>query len=155
MKSILIFLFSFVAFAADDLQLTDAQNAGLGQNKKLSDVFTTKYVLIDFSQSSCGYCIDLSKGINQDSGKQAMFSGDKCKLVTVVPRGDLGRWKRAIGGGFVGDNSYELQIGMTTWARSFKFSLRGTPSTILVDRKGQMVTSAVGSEPANLEQYCN
>ena len=126
-----------------------------GASKKLADVFKGKYMLLDFSSSTCGYCITRARELNQSEALQAALDSDKCSHATIVPQADLRAWNGRVGG-YVAKHSYEAdtaRIGRLVEALGTSFA--GTPTFIMIDTKGQIVGGVGHGIPTNLiNQHC-
>jgi thioredoxin-related protein len=136
-----------------DFDLVD----GSGKTEKLSTAFKGKYMLLDFSQSGCGYCIQRAGEMDQDSQLQKALDGSKCSHATFVPADDLNSWYDAIGGKdtFTGKHSYQLSTGrMGKIVESFGVNFAGTPTFILIDSNGKSVADENGVPSDAINQYC-
>ncbi|MCX6123691.1 MAG: thioredoxin family protein [Proteobacteria bacterium] len=125
---------------------------------RLDRIFTSKYLLIDFSQPGCGYCVSHAEKINDSSTEQARFSGSgACKSLTIVSRQELRAWQDAVGGAesFSGRASAEYSAGLHGFSRLFGInSITGTPTFILVDRTGRVLGKQTVRPPRVVDTYC-
>ena len=141
------------------ISLTAAQNFSIvnasGATETLSQYFEQNdYVLIDLSQFNCVYCKQLATKHNQSADFQKKMSSGKCKSITLVPTADLTNWIKSYAlSTFVGKFSRST-ASLSNVAKAFKVAFSGTPTVFMTDRKGNVVTSAVGAEPANLNTFC-
>ncbi len=136
-----------------DFEMVDAS----GKTEKLSAAFKGKYMLLDFSSSTCGYCIQRAAEMEQDKELQKLLDGTKCSHATVVPADDLASWHQVAGGAnsFVGKHSYQAtssRIGKIVEAFGVQFA--GTPTFILVDDAGKAVADSNGIPENEIRQYC-
>ncbi len=126
-----------------------------GQEVPLSSVFTTQYLIIDFSNPGCGYCETHAREMNQDSARQKIYSGSgKCKSITGTSSNSLSSWLQIVGkSSFVGQNSYGHKQGMDAFGAMFGFPrVDSTPTFLFVDRQGTILKKSVGSDP-NFDNY--
>jgi thioredoxin-related protein len=125
---------------------------------KLDTIFTTQYLLLDFSQPGCGPCISHAQSVNSSSSEQARFSGSgACKILVIVAGGQLSSWQEAIGGSstFTGRNSAEYSGGLNGFSRLFGMSgVSSTPTFALVDRTGRVVGQSAGGMPGQVSSLC-
>lgn len=139
--------------AGRDFDLVDAD----GKSAKLSSLFKGKYMLLDFSASNCGYCIQRAGEMEQNTALQQQLDGNKCGHATFVPKGDLTDWFDATGGksNFTGKHSYELTTArIGTIAEAFEINFIGTPTFILIDATGRMIANDNGVPTDAVAQYC-
>lgn len=126
-----------------------------GSSAKISELFDAKYLVLDISASSCGYCVTMAREHESDSAFKAKMDGTDCRYLTVVTSSDLSAWLRRFATGtFIGDGSIGVDGGLSAFTRAFGVSLSGTPTVFMVDRSGQMVANAVGSVPGEVERLC-
>ncbi len=139
--------------------LAPSLNISLGSSSgsvKLSSIFSTKYLLIDFSQPGCGPCISHAKQFNSSYSMQNRYSGKgACKAITIVNPGSLGPWRSAVGGATTatGRSSYEYGFSKITSLLNTS-SIRSTPWFILIDRTGRVLGSSAGREPPKASELC-
>lgn len=127
----------------------------------LNEVFTSQYLLINYSQIGCSYCVQHAMANNVDSELQKMMTNSpKCKGITVVDSTTLSSWTRQFDRDpnapttFTGKTSYGYSGGATRFASLFKTSITGTPTIHLVDRTGKIVVADARSNPSAINQYC-
>lgn len=128
-----------------------------GTSIKLSDKFKGKYLLIDFSASTCGPCISMAEQLTNDQDFQKKVDGSVCSVVWLVDSASA--WQSAVGvdaNSFVGKNSFAVDGGYYKAFEAFDSSGGGmaTPTTFLIDPTGKVVDTMVGGEPAKFEQLC-
>ena len=123
---------------------------------KLADVFTSDYLVVDFSRPGCPPCVSLARQLEGDTRFQEMVSGKKCRTATILPKGQLSDWIDTLGGAntHTAKTSFEYSESHSGFARLFEFTLKATPTFLIVDRKGAIVDQAVGSTPAKLKTLC-
>jgi hypothetical protein len=85
-----------VGAAQNASQLSETMNLRLVGPSGATDLRTaagkSRYLLIDFSQPSCPYCIRFAETIES---QDELFSSGVCKPITLVGRGQLDSWIRA------------------------------------------------------------
>jgi thioredoxin-related protein len=119
----------------------------------LDKVFTTPYLLIDFSRLGCPPCVDLGKENESKSSFQSMTTGAKCRAMTIVPAGQNSDWATAIGGESA-KTTFEYKGGHNGFASLFGATVSATPTVILVDRTGKVIDEATGRVPSKFESMC-
>lgn len=131
-----------------------------GNEVSLESVFTTEFLVIDFSGAGCDYCVKHARQVNSDSDAQKIFSGNgKCKSITGVSKSDLNAWLSTVGkSSFVGKHSYGHSNGLNAFSRMFGLSsVSGTPTFLFVNRKGDILNQSVGVNPSfdsQVKQQC-
>lgn len=135
-----------------NLNLTTAS----GGTEKLASVFKGKYMLVDISQETCGYCVTAARNMNNSVEEQKLFDGTKCSHVTLVPKSQLSGWLSRIGGasGFSGKHSYGMDVGLTGLNSPFGINLAGTPAYMMIDTEGKVVAYQEGGMPSEARQLC-
>lgn len=136
-----------------DFDLVDSA----GKTEKLSSIFKGKYMLLDFSSSSCGYCIQRAGEMDGDTALQKQLDGSKCSHATFVPQDDLQNWFAAIGGSstFSAKHSYQLNSArMGKIVEAFGVTFSGTPTFILIDATGKSVADENGVPADAINQHC-
>jgi hypothetical protein len=129
-----------------------------GQNSllKLADVFTTDYLLVDFSRPGCGPCVQLAQEHEASAEFKALTTGTKCRAATIIPEGELSDWITTLGGSSTrtAKESYEYNGGHSGFATLFGVSISATPTFIITDRSGHVLDEAVGSLPTQFRELC-
>ena len=144
----------------DDPSLEDDQNFALkdlaGKASKLSEHFKGNYLLLDMSSSSCGACLSLAEQHDKNTDFQDMFKeGGKCSFALLVEQRDLSAWVRNFeSSGFIAKNSYGIEIPLGQAASAFGFTLEYIPTVLLIDKKGNLIDSAVGEDPKKVNELC-
>jgi hypothetical protein len=136
----------------------------IGPNSKattLNEIFTTQYLLIDYSQLGCGYCVQHARAVNNDQKFKDMMAGQgKCKSLTVVSTSQVDSWitqfDRDLGNisTFSGKTSYGYETGATGFGRLLGVKITGTPTVQLIDRTGKVVVQDGRSNPQQVEGLC-
>lgn len=122
---------------------------------KLSDVFKKQYAVLDLSQRYCNPCLNLAAEKNSDDHFQDLVTNNQCDFIAFVGERDLSDWRNVIGASsFVGEKSYSAGRTASIPAAKFGFSLRFTPTVIIVDRSGKVLASKVGAVPDEIENLC-
>lgn len=119
----------------------------------LDKVFTTPYLLVDFSRMGCGYCVTMGKQHEASSSFQSMTSGEKCRAITIVPAGQNSDWAAEIGGASA-KTTYEYKGGHDGFGSLFGASVSSTPTLLLIDRTGKIVDQDVGQMPSKFDTLC-
>lgn len=125
-----------------------------GTTVDLDEVFTKEFALIDFSQTNCIYCKRSSEKFNSDDGFQGTVKNGKCDFLTLVPQSDISSWGSLFGSSFVGQSSY-AHANTREAALAFGYTLRATPSFLLVNRAGKVVDSRTGALPRSFFETCS
>jgi hypothetical protein len=77
-------------------QISGAKNLRLVGSSGATDLKTvagaSRYLLIDFSQPSCGYCVQFARTLEQQA---QLFASGTCKALTLVGRNQLTAWVNA------------------------------------------------------------
>lgn len=131
-----------------NVQLTSSSGA-----VALDKVFTTPYLLIDFSRLGCPPCVSMGKNNEASSSFKTLTTGAKCRAMTLVPRGQISDWASEIGGESAKE-TFEYSGGHSGFAGLFGSSVSATPTVILVDRTGKVVDEATGQLPDKFESMC-
>lgn len=136
----------------------DVINAA-GAVVKLSSLFVGEYLLLDFSQSGCGACVTMAQNMERDSTFKNAFDGKpgSCAFATVVPNSDRSRWlSRFPATGLTGSHTIAPEAGgFSAVASKFGYSIRATPTFLLINNKGELVGEGIGRFPSQLSQLCN
>ena len=121
-----------------------------------ANVFTTQYMILDFSQVGCFYCTELAKKNENDSDFQRLISGSKCRAATILPNGQVSDWIDATGGPNThgAKETYSYKGGHSGMGKIFGISISGTPTVIVLDRTGQIVDQKVGAMPGQISTLC-
>ena len=143
-------------------QLTDLPSnfavslVGASGPVKFSDLFTTEYMIIDFSQVGCFYCTELAKKNERDSEFQRLVKGSKCRAATILPNGQVEDWIGAIGGSSThgAKESFSYSKGLSGFGSLFGISVPTTPTVIIVDRTGKIIQKQVGGMPSQISSLC-
>ncbi len=125
---------------------------GRNGNVGLASIFTTPYLVVDFSRPGCGPCVSLAKKLEQDAAFQRMMAGRKCRSVTLVPTGQLEDWLDAAGGSHTASTSYEYTH--SKFATAVGTSITSTPTVIILDRTGKVLAKNVGGLPSTTNTLC-
>lgn len=125
---------------------------GRNGNVALTSVFTTPYLVVDFSRPGCGPCVSLAKRLEQDANFKRMMAGSKCRSITLVPSNQLEDWLDAVGGSHTAEHSFEYTH--SRFASAVGTSVSSTPTVIIVDRNGRVVDRNVGGLPSKLSSLC-
>lgn len=128
------------------------------QEVDLASVFTTEYIVVDYSQPGCGPCLSHASEMNNDSEQQQRFSGSgKCKAITVISQSQYSGWldtSESAEGTFTRKNSYGYS-SINAFSKLFGgSSITGTPTFMLVDRTGKIVAQQVGGVPSKVKEIC-
>lgn len=126
---------------------------GPGGNVALPTIFTTKYLVVDYSRPGCGPCVSLAKSLENNAGFQQMMKGSKCRALTVIPKNQLEDWNASVGGRHTAETSYEYTHSQ--FAALFNSSVSATPTVMIVDRTGAVVDRKVGGLPDKLNSLCS
>ena len=132
-----------------------------GQQVDLSSVFTSEYLLIDYSQTGCAPCMQHANEMNApESNYPIRFSGSgKCTSMIMMEEYMMADWiKNYNKSSFVGRTTYTYTAsqGLNQFAKLFGGgNITGTPTFMLVDRKGKIVGERVGAEPSEVDTLCN
>jgi hypothetical protein len=132
------------------LQVTMKGRSG---NVGLESIFTTPYLVVDFSRPGCGPCVNLARRLENDSNFQRLMSGSKCRSVTLVPSGQLEDWVAVAGGSHTAATSYEY--AHSRFASAVGTTVSSTPTVIIINRTGQVVAKNVGGLPSQLQSMCS
>lgn len=136
----------------------DVKNAA-GATVKLSSLFHGEYLLLDFSQSGCGACVTLARNLEQDADFQRAFNGQagSCAFATVVPGSDRTNWlNRFPATGKTGSHTVApLSGGFSAVARKFGYTVRATPTMLLINNRGELIDEGVGRIPSKVQELCN
>jgi hypothetical protein len=144
---------------AEKLKVTVYDNTGVTE-VPFEQVFSTEYLVIDFSVTGCGYCTIAANKLNSNTTRQSIYDGKgKCRAITIDHAYDVKAWARSIGtSSFVGKNSYgappkknangqTVMSGMSHIASLFGLpSGFGTPTFIFVDRAGNILKQTEGED---------
>ncbi len=126
---------------------------GPGGSVPLSTIFSTKYLVVDYSRPGCGPCVSLAKSLEKNASFQQMMKGSKCRALTVIPKNELEDWNAAVGGPHAAETSYEYTHSQ--FASLFGTSISATPTVMIVDRNGAVVDKKVGGLPDKLNSLCS
>jgi hypothetical protein len=123
--------------------LTGERNLGLvdntGKSLNLNDLVKGKALIIDFSTTNCGYCIQEAQRLNGDNSLQSKFDGTKCSYVTVTAsKSDLSSWMQRFTGTYTATHSYGLASGsiMNAINNIFGSGSPGTPTFMVINSDG-------------------
>ena len=125
---------------------------GPGGNVALPTIFTTRYLVVDYSRPGCGPCVSLAKSLENNASFQQMMKGSKCRALTVIPKNQLEDWNASVGGRHTAETSYEYTHSQ--FAALFNSSVSATPTVMIVDRTGAVVDKKVGGLPDKLQSLC-
>ena len=102
-----------------------------------------RYVFVDFSSSTCGYCVQLAELLadNQDA------LGSKCASVTIVDKGTLGAWVNVAGSRSAGHSYESTDANIIATGSKFQLDASGTPTIAVLDLEddASVVKTQVGA----------
>jgi thiol-disulfide isomerase/thioredoxin len=139
--------------------LTGARNLRLGTTTGTTELKSVagaaRYLLVDFSAPSCGYCLQFA-ALLENYAEQ--LNGSKCKAVTLVGANQLAAWNRnAASRGAPGAASHSYALADMTAGQALG-ALEGTaaqgaiptPTILFLDTTtGQVVEKSVGALSAS------
>jgi len=124
-------------------------------SKKMSDVFTREFAVVDFSGYNCIYCRRMANNHNNDTAFQDMATNGKCDFITLVPQRDLVAWSQAYKDTFVGSHSFSPEtLSLGEVSSLYGEKLRSTPTLLLIDRQGKVLDKGVGAMPRSVASTC-
>lgn len=134
------------------VKVTDSK----GQSVDLASVFTSKYLLIDYSQVGCQPCMSHADQVNGDATYQERFTGaGACTNMVIMEGNTMSDWlSRYPTSSFVGRTTYSYSSGFNSFSKIFGKTITGTPTFMLVDRSGTIVGMRVGGEPDEVDSLC-
>lgn len=133
---------------AKPFTLTGERNLSLvdssGKTLSLNDLVKGKTLIIDFSTTNCGYCIQEAQRLNGDTALQGKFDDSKCTFVTVTAnKNDLSSWMQRFTGTYTATHSYALASGsiMKVINNVFGSQSPGTPTFMAISADGTVSSS--------------
>jgi thiol-disulfide isomerase/thioredoxin len=122
----------------------------------LKQVFTKKYMLVDFSRPGCGPCVSVAQNLDEDSQFKGMFgTNSNCSFMSVIPPNQLSDWKDTVGQkSWTASHSFEYSGSHSAFGKLFDFQITATPTFLLVDRTGKVVKNSTGGLPSGLSSMC-
>ncbi len=125
-----------------------------GKAAKFSSLFKKQYLVLDLSAQNCGYCHTMAQEDNSDQDFQRMIQNGKCDFAVAVGERDLAAWGSRYKGTFVGARTFASGNSAANVASKFKFSLRGTPTVLIIDRQGTVLADQTGAKPDAVASTC-
>ncbi len=132
--------------------------------KKLSDVFTKKYLLVELSAYDCGPCRSFATRFNRKEAEYAKyFEEGQCSKIVIVSdygglRGRQSQWIQMLGGpsSYLGKVSYSTkENSLKRAATSLGFGQSfGIPKLFMIDREGNLVDSGSSGMPSRMGKLC-
>jgi thioredoxin-related protein len=133
---------------------------GVNGRRSLSQVFNKEYLIVDFSQAGCAYCLTLAQRLEHDREFQNMIqNSNRCTFMTIVPAGGLDSWIDAlssIGGqdSLEASSSYEYAGSHSGFAALFGLAAPSTPTIIVADRQGTLHFNQVVGDVPDFSSFC-
>jgi thioredoxin-related protein len=122
----------------------------------LKQIFSKKYMLVDFSRPGCGPCVNMAEQLDNDTQFRSLFADNSnCTFMSVIPPDQLSDWKDVVGqNSWTASHSYEYSGSHSRFGQLFGFQVTSTPTFLLVDRTGKVVKNSSGGLPSGLSTMC-
>lgn len=137
----------------------DLKQISGGQTKTvpLASLFTTEYLVIDYSQPGCGPCMNHATLMNKPAYAERFSGKGKCTSIVMIENPQLGAWQNIYKEStYVGSHSFSYSKGnLDSFSSLFGGNgITNTPTFMIVDRAGKLIASNEGTEPKEVDSLC-